>query len=294
MFTSLTCLRLFMFDLKTCLILIRHFEKTSNSSSPSWFCLIFSSFRRLAPLRERSAPTPASLPLRQSWAHQINGQSTLEEAQIAARTWGQRDDTPVIWIWFIVVCILCTYIMYTFILVKQIEQAWQRWYMAHAISIHILLIYGSIQGKAVRAGFPHRNKQVSPLGLHPKHSLTFLPCLSSHYPAWKPHKSQTIWKSQQHQSQFATHLVLGSMTVSQRPICFLQTDQKGPFIGSDRITSVKFSNFTTPQGGRPPFLAKTKGNQHTVRKEIWAQNLQVEGVFCILFVWPSNNSTANV
>lgn len=27
MFTSLTCLRLFMFDLKTCLILIRHFEK---------------------------------------------------------------------------------------------------------------------------------------------------------------------------------------------------------------------------------------------------------------------------
>ena len=181
--------------------------------------------------------------------------------------------------------------MYIYSGQTQIEQAWQRWYMAHAISIHILLInIAQYKVKLWELGFLIETSK-SALGLHPKHSLTFLPCLSSHYPAVKTTQITNYLEIPAASKPICNSL---GMTVSQRPICFLQTDQKGPFIGSDRITYVKFSNFTAPQGRRPPFLAKTKGNQHTVRKEIWAQNLQVEGVFCILFVWQSNNSTANV
>ena len=80
---NLTCLRLFtlclnIFDLKP--LKLETLRITSNSSSPSWFCLIFCqffSFRRRVRLHGRNAPTPASLPLRQSWHSKSNSKHPL-------------------------------------------------------------------------------------------------------------------------------------------------------------------------------------------------------------------------
>ena len=130
--------------------------------------------------------------------------------------------------------------------------------MAHAISIHILLIYGSIQGKAVRAGFSHRNKQVS-LG---SASQAFLDIPPMSFFSLSCSENHTNHKLSGNPSSIKANLQLTWYDSVSETHLFSSNHPWGPFIGSDRITYVKFSNFTTPQGEGRLSWQGAKGNQH--------------------------------